>query len=202
MRLRLAAATVAFWVVLAQVPVWGETSADGCAENWTLWREAFSTLKQHAAELRSIRAEAISSEIERAVEDKKGTLSMARVVQAVLSQWRKKIRAAAEKLNQASDHESAALSDLRKCMGRRDFDKAGRSDPDLIERKKLVGSLPKLLLEEAYSQYNRHSSQTTTTTTSDASRAKSSGSRGPSRYGYAPATRYGASATRGYPRYH
>ena len=82
---------------------------------------------------------------------------MARIVQIVLNQWRNKIRAAGEEVNKAADHESAALSDLRRCLGRRDFNKVSRSDPDLIERKELVGSLPKLLLEEAYSQYNRHS---------------------------------------------
>lgn len=198
MRHWLSVGAVALVMILAGVPGWAENQEGDCSENWSRWRQAFAMLKENAAGVHSTKQESITPEIERALQEKGGRLPMARIVQSVLEDQRQKIGSATEKLREASNIEEAAFSALRDCLGRREFRKASKSDPDLIERKKVEGSLRNLLLDEAYAQYSTDRGRATTSRSDSRSYG---GPYGPSPFGYNPGGYYRGGRPPGYPQY-
>lgn len=200
MRRWLTGAHLALFVVLLCTPALPEEGEERCSDVRSEWQTVFETLNEKTENLATIKQEPIRPVIERRVEEKKAGWTMARIVHSVLQERRNKIASAMDKVRQLSEREENAFSTLRRCMGRRQFKEASRSDPDLAKREKLARRLSDLLAEEAYLQYKDQRGDTQPGRST--SYRQYTTPYGPSPYGYGPRGYFpGGGPPPGYSRY-
>jgi hypothetical protein len=146
-------------LVLWALPVWS-VADDGCDAWRTQWINAFQALREGMDSARHLKDGSLASRIQQEMGDQGSGVSVARGVQAVLHERSVALNRGKDQCRNLAMEEHQAFERWRACaVGgnmRRGASQASGLDAAAIERKKLLGFLQDLLLDEAYVQYKNY----------------------------------------------
>jgi hypothetical protein len=153
-----------FLAVLVLLDLWALPPAihavDGCDAWRTRWIEAFQRLKESTESIRHTKEEPLASHIQHELSGHQNTASMARSVQSVLKERSTILSSERTRCRNLAAQENQTFEQWRRCAVSGNPRRGGMHSSGIeaasIERKKLLGTLPDLLLDEAYAQYKNY----------------------------------------------
>ena len=130
---------------------------DGCDTWRSRWVAAFERLKQSTDSIRQLKEGSLASRIQQELSTHRNAASLARSVRAVLKERSAALKKERSTCHSLAKEENEAFSQWRRCAvrgnSRRRGFQAHALDAAAVERKRLLGSLQDLLMDEAYVQY-------------------------------------------------
>lgn len=137
---------------------------EGCDAMRTRWMNAFERLKASAATVRQTKDASLASRIQQELSERGKAASVARSVRAVLKERSAALSRERSQCRDVAVQENEAFDRWRRCAvggnPRRGALQASGLEAANAERKKLLGSLQDLMMDEAYAQYKSYQAPT------------------------------------------